>query len=157
MSLNFFEILSIFYFSLTHQTTTWYIIILIGLYFLTPILRIFVQNAKKSVVLYVLITLFISSLLIPTINRYFGLSFIVIIGETKWIFLFLVGYYLSSTNFIPSKCIYILGLLDFSAYTIGSYFSVSDQLDAFMVLEAMMIFKLFLIIKLKLKIIKLLT
>ena len=56
------------------NTYFWYIIVLIGLYVLTPILRKFVEHSDKPTVQFVLIALFITTSIIPDINFYFNLN-----------------------------------------------------------------------------------
>ncbi len=129
----------------------WYPPMLIGLYLLTPILRIFTKHAKPETVSFVLITLFICSCVIPTVNVYFNLNIINFSEVSSVVFLYLIGYYIVHTNLIKNTYIYLGGIIGFICYFIASYFGVSHQLDMFMILESMMIFKLFSSSKIKIK------
>ncbi|MBR4419204.1 MAG: acyltransferase family protein [Clostridia bacterium] len=129
----------------------WYLVILIGLYVVTPVLRIFVKHADKKTSLFILLLLFVTTCVIPTINDYFDIYIFTFANVDKFIFIYLVGYYLAYTDLIKDKYIYVCGIIGIVFFVIACCFGVSDQLDMFMILEAMMIFRMFSSGKLKIK------
>ena len=133
------------------NTYFWYIIVLIGLYVLTPILRKFVEHSDKPTIQFVLIALFITTSIIPDINFYFNLNFVSLSQVGKCVFLYLLGYYIPNYNFIKDKYIYIAGCIGLIGYLITAYFQVAEQQSVFMILESAMIIKLFSNNKIKIK------
>ncbi|MBR4419205.1 MAG: acyltransferase family protein [Clostridia bacterium] len=129
----------------------WYLPMLISLYILTPILRKFTEFADRKTARCVLIILFVTTCIIPTINNYFNFEIVPVTELSSVVFMYLVGYYITNTDFINSKLIYIGGVVGVIFYLIGCYFGVSHPLDVFMVLESMMILKVFLSHKIKIK------
>ncbi len=121
----------------------WFLIALIALLVLTPIFREFVKHANAKTIKFVLILLFITSSIIPTINNYFNLHFFEFSVLDRVLFIYLIGYFIVYTNIIKDKYIFICGLFGIMVWAIAFYFDVADQLDTFMVLEAMLIVKLF--------------
>ena len=121
----------------------WYFPMLVGLYLLTPILRTFTEHANRQTIYFVLIALFITTCVIPTVNSYFNLNILNFSEFSSVVFLYLIGYFVVNTDLIKSSYIYIGGIIGFIGFSIATYFGVSDQLDMFIVLESMMIFKIF--------------
>ncbi len=98
----------------------WFLYMLIGLYVVTPILRIITKNATKAQIEYFLIIGIIISFLVPSLSSYFPFTFISINIDKMYLFMtrsylifYLLGYYL--TNFPIKKntkiILYILGIL----------------------------------------------
>ena len=139
------------------NTYFWYIIVLIGLYVLTPILRKFVEHSDKPTVQFVLIALFITTSIIPDINFYFNLNFVSLSQVGKCVFLYLLGYYIPNNDFIKNKYIYLAGCIGFIGYLITAYFQVAEQQSVFMILESAMIIKLFSSNKIKIKLNKIIS
>ena len=131
----------------------WYIYMLIGLYIITPILREFVKNANITTAKFVLLMLFILSIVIPTINTIFKIEITTFyLSSFTYIFMYLIGYYLVYTDIIKEKYIYIGGILGIIGYIMCMYFlSVDLRYSVFIILETMMIIKLFSTGKIKIK------
>lgn len=97
----------------------WFLYMLIGLYIVTPILRIITINATKSQIQYFLIIGIIISFLVPSLSNYFPFSFISINIDKMYLFmprsyliLYLLGFYLTNyqINKNTKKIIYFLGI-----------------------------------------------
>ena len=98
----------------------WFLYMLIGLYIVTPILRIITKNATKSQIEYFLIIGIIISILIPSLSQYFPFSFISMNINKMYLYMprsylifYLLGFYLTNFNIKNStkKIIHILGVL----------------------------------------------
>ncbi|NLK94270.1 MAG: acyltransferase family protein [Clostridiales bacterium] len=105
----------------------WYLYMLIGLYILTPPIRIFIKNSNRKDIEYLLGILLIFSFIIkflPDISVFSYLKVFTskmrVFNLTPYIFYYILGYYLANYDFpkIINKLIYILGLiaLVFSIY-----------------------------------------
>jgi len=129
----------------------WYLCVLIGLYVITPILRIFIKHSNQKTVKFVLLMLFITTSLIPTLNNYFNLNIMNFTEVSSFVFMYLIGYFIVNTKYIKSTYIYWGGLIGFIVYIIACCFNVGDQLDVFMIMEAMMIIKFLSTNKIKIK------
>lgn len=112
----------------------WYMFMLIGLYLITPILRLFVKRENKNYVKYfILIAVavqfiepaidFIIKLIYPTAANYymdfinkFHISFV-----CKYVTYYLLGWYFTNIEINKSKrvCIYIIGLVGMLFTVIG--------------------------------------
>lgn len=98
----------------------WFIPMIIGLYLLTPVFRIFIRNARRSDIEYFLMLAFsITALqhLVP------GLFIVKYIGWLGYIGFYVLGYYLS-TYTLPrrsKKILYALGLIAPFATAIGTW------------------------------------
>src|SRR5665647_2129885 len=107
----------------------WYVYILIGLYLITPLLRVVVAHADWRIIRYFLIIWFIGSGIITLVTLYANLS-----SQTIWfknnVFLltgligyFILGAYVVKLRFLTS--ILYLGLILSTAWTIvGTFFLV---------------------------------
>lgn len=131
----------------------WYLYMLIGLYIITPILREFVKHIDMKTVRYVLLMLFIITIIIPTVNEFLSLNITVFyLYSFRYIFIYMIGYYIVYTDIIKNKYIYIGGVIGIIGYTITSYlWKVSSQTNVFMILETILIIKLFSNEKIKIK------
>jgi len=77
----------------------WFIPMITGLYLLTPVFRIFIQNAQRSDIEYFLVLCFI----ITALQHYLpGIIFIKYIGWMGYIGFYVLGYYLSTFPIKPS-------------------------------------------------------
>lgn len=102
----------------------WFIYMLLGLYLITPLLKILVRNASKRDVKYFLILWFYISILSRLMNFYFGFSFNIELNfVTNFVGYYLLGYYLI-TNEINTKwriLIYTSGIAGVLATFIFTY------------------------------------
>ncbi len=131
----------------------WYIYCLIGLYILTPFLRKFTEHAKIKEAKDLLISLFLFTTLIPTINFIFHLKISTFYLEgLNYLFIFLCGYYITNTDIFSDKHIYIGGIIGIIGYALCCYFNIyHSQLSVFMILETVFIVRLFSSEKIKIK------
>ena len=131
----------------------WYIYMLIGLYIITPILRNFIEFADTSTTKFMLGTLFFISMVIPTLNEIFNIQITQFYLESfKYIFIYLMGYYVVNTDIIKEKNIYIGGIFGIVSYALLGYFKqTGSQTNLFIILETMLIVKLFSSGKIKIK------
>ena len=73
----------------------WYLYMIMGLYLITPLLRIFVRYCNRKILEYILIVLFIFTSMIPFINTVFSFHFNFYLPVTcVYLFYFLIGYYI---------------------------------------------------------------
>ena len=91
----------------------WYLYMILSLYMLVPVFKIFANYADKKTLEYVLIVLFIFTSVIPTIQDVFPFEFGFYIPITSFFaFYLLLGYYIHAYNFrISNKIIYLIGAL----------------------------------------------
>lgn len=92
----------------------WYLYIILGLYLITPILRILTANIKEKDFRYFLIILYIFAFFIPEIVKYFSISIAFSIPiASPYLFYYLYGYYV--VNYKVSnkytKFSYVLSIL----------------------------------------------
>ena len=107
----------------------WYVYVLIGLYLITPLLRVVVANADWRIIRYFLIIWFIGSGIITLVTLYANLSSQIIWFKNNVFLLtgligyFILGAYVAKLRF-RSSFLY-LGLILSTAWTIlGTYFLV---------------------------------
>ncbi len=86
----------------------WYLYLLMGLYALTPVLRVLVKHLDRKLFTYLLVLWFAGTIATPIIHNltslnYFPYTFIVV----DWVGYFLIGAYLLETEFPRSKAILI--------------------------------------------------
>ena len=99
----------------------WYLYILIGLYLLTPVYRVFVKNAEEKQLRYLLILFFIFGLTLPFLKKvllYFDSRLIINFGISELINYsgyYFAGYYFSKYSIKKNTkiIIYIFGFLSF--------------------------------------------
>lgn len=87
---------------------------MLGLYLITPLLKIFVQNATKRDVRYFLLLWFYASVLVRILNFYFGFSFnIELYFTTNFVGYYILGYYLMKYEISSKlkKVLYISGFI----------------------------------------------
>lgn len=137
----------------------WYVYTMIGLYLITPLLKIFVENSSKTIAKYTLITLFFLTMVIPTINLTFNTNISNFFPIYQpFVFYYLIGYYILKTDIFSDKEVYIFGIIGIigmiATIIIKNCFSVKLSLDSenvFVAMYAIMIFKLFGTNKIKIK------
>lgn len=107
----------------------WFLYMIIGLYIVTPILRMFIQSAKKRDIEYFLIIGFIFTSLIPTIQHFYPfhhftpflikLDVNLVLGFPLY---YMMGYYLSQYSLSKNirNFYYILGILSVFITIIGT-------------------------------------
>lgn len=97
----------------------WFIQMILGLYILTPFLRVFLKSAKKSDIEYFLAVCFIAS----AVQNFYPTFFVIkYIGWFSFIGYYLLGHYLS-TYPIPvrfRKWLYIGGILSVIGHIVGT-------------------------------------
>lgn len=73
----------------------WYLYVVVGLYLITPIIKIFTAHSDKKLIEYVLILLFIFNCIIPYINIFlnYNIGFTIPI-TTIYLFYYISGYYI---------------------------------------------------------------
>jgi surface polysaccharide O-acyltransferase-like enzyme len=77
------------------ETHLWYLYLIIGLYLIVPLLKVFSENAGRKTFEYTLAVLFVFTSLIPLIQRIFHLeSGFYIPVNSVYVFYFLLGHYI---------------------------------------------------------------
>jgi surface polysaccharide O-acyltransferase-like enzyme len=91
----------------------WYLYMISGLYLLLPFLKLFVANANKKTMEYMLVVLFAFTSVIPTVQNIFQIK----IGfylpvNSVFLFYFLLGYYIHYYNVtIKNKILFGMGMI----------------------------------------------
>lgn len=92
----------------------WYVYMLIGLYCLTPMLRIVTRHGDQRAIQFTLVVLFLMTILRNTINALTGMSIVPMIPITEpFLFYYLMGYYIQQYPIDKKICvsIVIIGLV----------------------------------------------
>lgn len=77
----------------------WFIQMILGLYFATPILRVYVQNASRANLRYFLIIWFVGTACLPMLERIFSIHVgIDLVVATEYAGYFVLGYYLKDVK-----------------------------------------------------------
>lgn len=103
----------------------WFMYMILGLYLATPIVKLFIQHARRKDIEYFLLLWIYASVLVPLTKHHFNLAFnIELFHVTSYIGYFVLGYYLST---YPQKVWwtrmgYILALLGFASTFFLTYF-----------------------------------
>lgn len=97
---------------------------LLGLYIITPILRVFLKSATRKDLNYFLILWFIGNAVYPLILQYLGINIgVPIYVVTGFVGYYIIGFYI--TNYEISKIfrwiLYVLGVIGFLGIAIGTY------------------------------------
>lgn len=104
----------------------WFLYMVIGLYIVTPILRIITANSSKKQIEYFLIVGIVISVIIPTLSGFYPFNYLAINASkmyinlpTAYVVYYMLGYYLTyfDLNNIVRKVIYLFGILG-AAFTI---------------------------------------
>ncbi|MFC7394686.1 acyltransferase [Scopulibacillus cellulosilyticus] len=102
----------------------WFMYMIIGLYLVTPIFKVYVRHAKQENMLYFIILWFIASF-IPVLNNLFDLN-IQYVFETVsgYIGFFILGYYLHHYELsqITRKFIYVFAIISVLVTIFGTLF-----------------------------------
>ena len=120
----------------------WYLYMLVGLYLLTPILRLFVKRENMHYIVYFLVLAF-SAIFLPTfidafIHHFTGKSDLIMSYIDKFEFnyineflcYYLLGWLLTNVH-IPKKhriVLYVLGILGYITTAVGSHFFMSENM-----------------------------
>ncbi|MBO5229317.1 MAG: acyltransferase family protein [Clostridia bacterium] len=123
----------------------WYVVMLIGLYIITPILRKFVEYADKETVIFVLIFIFATNWIIPNKICLFGFNIL-----NEYLFVYLLGYFVAKTNLIKELYIYLIGVIGFIGVFIACWFD-NYYFDFLSFFESILIIKIFSTNKIKIK------
>jgi len=111
------------------ETHIWFIGVILGLYIVTPIIRIYVKNAEKGNILYFLLVWFIFTSIIPVIAIFTPIKEIYTKAEfaTGFTGCYILGYFLSKQYFKRElmKYFIILFLLGYLLTIFLSYLSAS--------------------------------
>lgn len=111
------------------QYHLWFLYMIIGLYIITPVLRIFIKSAMKKDIEYFLLFSFIFTSLLPTLNRFEPFNFVapffikfnvsLVLGYTIY---FVMGFYLANYNLSRKmkNLFYTLGILGVFVTMIGT-------------------------------------
>ena len=102
----------------------WYVYMLIGLYLVTPLLRVLVAHARRSMLRYFLVLWFIGI----AVTSYLNLSGVYTLNGdlfllTGFIGYFLLGFYLLNAPRINSKILYTIFFIGCAWAAIGTYFA----------------------------------
>lgn len=145
-------------YTLTHQQIfyhMWFLYVLIGLYLLTPMLKVYVQNASNKNILYFLFLWFVMTCILPIVGKFANIILNVQFEAiTGYIGYFILGYYLHNriTNF-NSKLLFTIFFFSTLLVIVLDYIVISNYgninrlffgnfLSPFMVLQAFAIFLL---------------
>jgi surface polysaccharide O-acyltransferase-like enzyme len=91
----------------------WYLYMIIGLYLVLPLLKLFVSNADKKTMEYILLILFVFTSVIPTVQNIFQIKidFYLPVNSVFVFYLFL-GYYIHHYNIrIKNKILFMAGII----------------------------------------------
>jgi len=127
----------------------WYLYMLLGLYLITPLLKILTNNITKEKFKYLLFILYFLTILIPDIKFAFGIEINLYMFQMPYLFYYLLGCYLSMYEITEKQKIifYILGLFSIVLVLINysdgyNYINVSYG-TTYLVILAMSLFLLF--------------
>ncbi|EEM02980.1 hypothetical protein bmyco0002_46410 [Bacillus pseudomycoides] len=115
----------------------WFLYMIVGIYLIAPLLKVFVKNAKKSYIQYFLILWLYASVILNLMQYYYPINFnIELYFVTNYVGYFLLGYYLSHYEITKKwrNISYIGGCLGFiGTFFITYYYTVqaNGQLDQF--------------------------
>lgn len=109
----------------------WFMYMILGLYFTTPIVKIFIQHARRKDVEYFLLLWFYASVIVKFMEFHYELAFnIELFHVTNYIGYFVLGYYLATypQNVWWTRIGYAFALIGFvSTFFLTYYFTVSHQ------------------------------
>lgn len=128
----------------------WYLYMILGLYLITPLLRLWIKNSSEKQQLYLLIILFVFSILVPELNSILktNIAFTVPIAS-GYLFVYLLGHYLNKKE-VTSRgktVVYLLGLFSFFSIIFIHALNLPDKFitytSLFSILIASSVFLLF--------------
>ncbi len=101
----------------------WFVYMLIGLYIITPLLKILINNSNKQMIYYNLIILFIFTCFIPVLNLFTNTSFNIRIPSTSiYLFYYIMGYALHNKIIrINSYICFILVIISLLYCSFGQF------------------------------------
>ncbi|MCW4001270.1 MAG: acyltransferase family protein [Candidatus Bathyarchaeota archaeon] len=92
----------------------WFLYLIIGLYLITPILRVLVKNLSRRMMAYLLAIWFAGTVFVPIVHTFtdFNYNPVMVVLE-GWVGYFLLGIYLINTKTAPRRLgvLFVLGLL----------------------------------------------
>ena len=102
----------------------WFIYILIGLYIITPILRILINNLSREMLLYFLIVWFVGNSLFDLINFLFEVNIYLDIPIDDYLGFFILGYFIRTQTISNkiTKAVYVLAFFSLLLTILGTYF-----------------------------------
>ncbi len=115
----------------------WFMYMIVGIYLITPLLKIFVKNAQKKEIEYFLILWLYASVVVNLAKYYYPINFnIELFYVTNYVGYFLLGYYLSNYDIVKKwrNLAYIGGIVGFIiTFFVTYYYTVqaNGQLDQF--------------------------
>lgn len=107
----------------------WFMYMIVALYLVTPIFRVFVQRAKPETIRYFLLLWFLISF-IPVINHFTALDIPNYVkAASSYIGFFVLGYYLNTYGMKKTmrRSIYILALLGFVITAVGTFYATAGN------------------------------
>lgn len=103
----------------------WFLYMILGLYLIAPLVKIFIQHASKKDIHYFLLLWFYASIIVKWMNYFFGYSFNVeLYYVTNYVGYFILGYYLANYEITPKwrKLSYVGSLLGLVATFVLTYY-----------------------------------
>ena len=99
----------------------WYIYAIIGLYMITPLLRLVVQHASESILRYWILLMYLCGLVIPAllkidiVDTLFGttVSYAHLDFLGGYVFYYVIGYYISTRKVKHEGVVYMIGFLSY--------------------------------------------
>ena len=89
----------------------WYLYMILGIYIMLPLFKLFAKHATKEIYLYTLMLLFIMNAILPMVQSYWGYNFGIIFPVIGiYMFLFLAGFYIH-TYVTHSKVLNIAAII----------------------------------------------
>jgi surface polysaccharide O-acyltransferase-like enzyme len=99
----------------------WFLYMLTGLYLITPVLRVVTANAKRRMLKYFLLVVFVGTSVIPLLVLISGFTIeVTLFAVTGWVGYFVLGYFLLTTR-VRSSILYALYFLGFMSTIVGTY------------------------------------
>lgn len=102
----------------------WFVYMILGLYLITPVLKIFIRHAKQQDIGYFLLLWFYASVVAKTLVYLYGYSFAVeLYYVTNYVGYYVLGYYLFNYDIAKRwrNFVYIGGIIGFTATFLLTY------------------------------------
>lgn len=102
----------------------WFVYMILGLYIITPVLRVFLKNADDKDILYFISMWFLINSVFGAIKRFFNINIGIVVEVLKgFVGYYILGYYLSKVEIKKKhrKLIYISSLFCLAVTIIGTY------------------------------------
>lgn len=109
----------------------WFIQMILGLYLATPILRIYVKNARQRDLGYFIGVWIFAVAILPLVSRYLGINIgIQIVITTSFVGYFVLGYFLRDVELKPNQILpVLLGIVACMLFTEGATYQLMVQAD----------------------------